>query len=284
MLGAIIGDMVGSPYEFSGNNIKTTDFPLFSERSRFTDDTVMTCAVAAGLLAGAPNSADDAQEHENIIDAMHDLGRQFPRAGYGQRFVLWIYGRKRTPLNSYGNGAAMRVSPVGWMFDSLEAVEHHAAISANVSHNHPEGVKGAQSVAGCIFLARHGASMPDIRTYVEQRYGYDLSRTLDEIRPSYYHIETCQQSVPEAIIAFLESTGFEDALRKAVSLGGDSDTIAAIAGSIAQAFYGDIPEHIVAEALPRLAPALLDVVLAWHRAGYGPQNLGATLERLALTT
>ena len=275
MLGAIIGDIVGSPYEFSGRSIKTTDFPLFSARSRFTDDTVMTCAVAAGLLAPA---VDEETEHNNLIDAMHSVGRQFPRAGYGQRFVLWIYGRKREPLNSYGNGSAMRVSPVGWMFERLEEVERHAAISAAVSHNHPEGIKGAQSVAGSIFLARTGATQADIKNYVEQRYGYDLSRTLEDIRPGYHHVETCQESVPEAITAFLESTGYEDAVRKAVSLGGDSDTQAAIAGSIAQAFYGEIPLEMLVGALKRLPPALLDIVKTWHDAGYGPKGLAAQLE------
>lgn len=267
MLGAIIGDMIGSPYEFTGHSIKTTEFPLFSALSRFTDDTVMTCAVAKGLLAPANN---EAQERDNLINAMHDLGREFPRAGYGQRFVLWIYGRKREPLGSYGNGSAMRVSPVGWMFDSLELVEHHAAISAAVSHNHLEGIKGAQAVAGSIFLARTGASQDAIRQYVTNRYGYDLTRTLDAIRPHYYHIETCQQSVPEAITAFLESTSYEDAVRKAVSLGGDADTQAAIAGSIAEAFYGRIPEAMIQEAFTRLSPSLFSVIRAWYESGFGP--------------
>lgn len=267
MLGAIIGDIVGSPYEFTGRSIKTTDFPLFSTRSRFTDDTVMTCAVAQALLE---KPGTEQEERDHLMDAMHSLGREFPKAGYGQRFVLWVYGRKRQPLGSFGNGSAMRVSAVGWMYDTLAEVEHHAAISAAVSHNHPEGIKGAQSVAGSIFLARNGASQQDIRQYVTGRYDYDLTRTLDEIRPGYYHIETCQQSVPEAITAFLESTSYEDAIRKAVSLGGDSDTQAAIAGSIAQAFYGVIAEDVIREAVVRLHPTLRNVVHAWHAAGFGP--------------
>ena len=277
MLGAIIGDIVGSPYEFTGRSIKTTDFPLFSPRSRFTDDTVMTCAVAKGLLQKA---ATEEEERDNLIDAMHEVGREFPRAGYGQRFVLWIYGRKREPLGSYGNGSAMRVSAVGWMFDTLAEVEHHAAVSAAVSHNHPEGIKGAQSVAGSIFLARKGATHQEIRQYVTERYGYDLSRTLDDIRPGYRHIETCQQSVPEAITAFLESTSYEDAIRKAVSLGGDSDTQAAIAGSIAQAAYGEIPMSIVDTALQLLPPQLLTIVQRWHAAGYGPESLQKKLMQI----
>lgn len=274
MLGAIIGDIVGSPYEFTGRSIKTTDFPLFSPKSRFTDDTVMTCAVAKALLQKANTEQN---ERDYLIDAMHELGRAFPKAGYGQKFVLWVYGRKREPLGSFGNGSAMRVSPVGWMYDTLAEVEQHAEISAAVSHNHPEGIKGAQAVAGSIFLARNGAARQEIRQYVTTRYNYDLSRTLDDIRPGYYHIETCQQSVPEAITAFLESSDYEDAIRKAVSLGGDSDTQAAIAGSIAQAFYGVIPEDIVREAITRVHPTLRDVIRAWHEAGFGPEQQRAMI-------
>lgn len=261
MLGAIIGDIVGSPYEFTGRSIKTTDFPLFSTRSRFTDDTVMTCAVAQALLE---KPGTEQEERDHLMDAMHSLGREFPKAGYGQRFVLWVYGRKRQPLGSFGNGSAMRVSAVGWMYDTLAEVEHHAAISAAVSHNHPEGIKGAQSVAGSIFLARQGKSKDEIRAYVADTYGYDLSRTLDEIRPDYVMQSSCQLSVPESIIAFLESTGFEDALRKAVSIGGDSDTIAAIAGSIAEAFYGDIPQGIQDMAISRLDIRLSSALRSWQ--------------------
>lgn len=263
MRGAIIGDIVGSVYEF--HNIKTTDFPLFSAKSRFTDDTVMTIAVALGLSHGAN---DPLATREAIIDAMHDLGGRYLKAGYGQKFFQWLLYRRREPYGSYGNGAAMRVSSVGWMYQSLDDVERYAEISAAVTHNHPEGIKGAQSVAAAIFLARTGSSKEDIRNYITSQYGYDLSRTLEAIRPTYKHNETCQGSVPEAIIAFLESTDFEDALRKAVSLGGDSDTIAAIAGSIADAFYQNIPERIAKEAMQRLDAALRKMLLDWQKASY----------------
>jgi len=255
MLGAIIGDIVGSPYEF--DNIKTTDFPLFSNHSYYTDDTVMTIAVAVGLWQGLN---DPESSREAIIDAMHDFGNLYDR-GYGGNFAQWIYQRSRQPYGSYGNGSAMRVSSVGWLYDSLDDVERYAEISAAVSHNHPEGVKGAQAVASAIFMARTGSTKEQIRRHIVSRYGYDLSRTLDQIRPKYEFSEICQTSVPEAIIAFLESENFEDAIRKAISLGGDSDTIGAITGSIAEAFYHDIPQWIVDEALSRLGDPLREIVI-----------------------
>ena len=261
MLGAIIGDIVGSPYEFTQNNIKTTDFPLFSNKSKFTDDTVMTVAVAEGAMQGhgSPESTREA-----IIDAMHKYGRMFPFAGYGQKFFLWLGTKKHTPYGSYGNGSTMRVSPVAWAYDTLEDVERYARISAEVTHNHPEGIKGACSTAAAIFMGRNGATQEEIRAYISERYGYDLSRTLTEIRPGYIHVESCQESVPEAIIAFLESTSFENAIRKAVSLGGDSDTIAAITGSIAEGFYREISQKIVDEAMSRLDSRLIAAIEAWR--------------------
>lgn len=248
MKGAIIGDIVGSVYEW--DNIKIKDFPFLSEQCFFTDDTVMTVAVAEGLLNGG--TAD------NFVDAMKKFGRLFPKAGYGGYFKGWLRSDSQAPYNSWGNGSAMRVSPVGWWFNSLEEVEAGAETSAAVTHNHPEGIKGAQATAGAIFLARNGASKTDIKDYVIQRYGYDLHRTLDAIRPHYEFNESCQGSVPEALIAFLESDGFEDAIRNAISIGGDSDTIAAIAGGIAEAAYG-IPDEIASRAASYLSAPLLEV-------------------------
>lgn len=248
MLGAIIGDIVGSVYEW--NNIKTKEFPLFSPDCFFTDDTVMTLAIAEGLLNGGSEKA--------FIKAMKELGRRYPGAGYGSRFGSWLFSEEESPYNSWGNGSAMRVSPVAWMFDTLEEVERYAEISASVTHNHPEGIKGAQATADSIFLARKGKTKQEIKTYVENTYGYDLSRTLDEIRMNYTFNESCQETVPEAIIAFLESVNFEDAIRNAISLGGDSDTLAAITGSIAEAAY-EIPGEISNHALSLLDEDLLDV-------------------------
>ena len=248
MLGAILGDIVGSPFEFDHNNYKHKDFPLLSERSHFTDDTVMTFAVARGLMAGQGNA------QKTFAEVQHEMqywGRKYPDAGYGGMFGQWLYAEHSEPYGSFGNGSAMRVAAAGWLFDTLDKTLEMAKVTAEVTHNHPEGIKGAQATAAAIFLARTGHSKPEIRQYVEQTFGYDLSRTCDEIRPGYRHVETCQQTVPEAIIAFLESTGFEDALRNAVSLGGDSDTLACITGGIAEAFYG-MSSELQQETLKRL--------------------------------
>ena len=248
MLGAILGDMVGSPFEFDRNNHKSKDFPLLSEKSHFTDDTVMTVAVARGLMAGQGNA------QKTFAEVQHEMqywGRKYPDAGYGGMFGQWLYAEHSEPYGSFGNGSAMRVAAAGWLFDTLDKTLEMAKVTAEVTHNHPEGIKGAQATAAAIFLARTGHSKPEIRQYVEQTFGYDLSRTCDEIRPYYCHVETCQQTVPEAIIAFLESNSFEDALRNAVSLGGDSDTLACITGGIAEAFYG-MPPELQQETLKRL--------------------------------
>jgi ADP-ribosylglycohydrolase len=256
MLGAILGDIIGSPYEFTQYNIKTTEFSLFSEGSQFTDDTVMTLAVAEGLMNGGN---DEESAKAEIIAAMLKYGKMYPKAGYGKRFGFWLFAAKDpAPYNSYGNGSAMRVSSVAWLFNDLTTVERFARASAEVTHNHPEGIKGAQATAAAIFMARQGESKEVIKRYIEERYGYDLSRTPEMIRPGYTHVETCQQTVPEAITAFLFSTGFENAVRLAVSLGGDSDTLAAITGSIAEAAYG-IPEELKKEALSRLDAPLVAV-------------------------
>ena len=267
MLGAIIGDIVGSVYEW--NNIKTKDFPLFSEKCFFTDDTVMTIAVADALLNGG--TADD------FIDSMKKYGRLYPNAGYGSRFGNWVHSNAREPYNSWGNGSAMRVSPCGWFAESLKETEALAEKSAAVTHNHPEGIKGAQATAAAIYLARNDMKKDKIKEYIESKYNYNLSRTLEEIRPVYQFNETCQETVPEAIIAFLESNGFEDAIRNAISLGGDSDTLAAITGSIAEAAYGIptadfegmgyVPNGIREKTFQILDDDLASVINAWLDKG-----------------
>ena len=243
-----MGDIVGSPYEFDHNNYKHKDFPLLSEKSHFTDDTVMTVAVAQGLMAGQGNVQKTFAE---VQHEMRRLGKAYPNAGYGGMFGRWLRAEHPQPYDSFGNGSAMRVAAAGWLFDTLDKTLEMAKVTAEVTHNHPEGIKGAQATAAVIFLARTGHSKPEIKRYVEQTFGYDLNRTCDEIRPTYHHVETCQETVPEAIIAFLESVSFEDALRNAVSLGGDSDTLACITGGIAEAFYGK-PQELRDETLKRL--------------------------------
>jgi autonomous glycyl radical cofactor GrcA len=209
MYGAILGDIIGSPYEFDQGN-KVKDFPLFSEESEFTDDTVMTIAVAEAFM-DAPT--DGQQIRERLIRTLHKYGKAFPDAGYGSRFGMWLFLQDSEPYGSYGNGSAMRVSPVAWIYQDLPAVLEAAKRSAEVTHNHPEGIKGAQATAAAIFLARTGSTKAEIRTFVEETFGYDLRRTCDEIRPGYHHVESCQETVPEAITAFLEGESFEDVMR-----------------------------------------------------------------------
>ena len=257
MYGAILGDMIGSPYEFDKGK-KTKDFPMFIEESRFTDDTVMTIAVADALL-GVSVEAPDGVICDDIISSMHRWGRKYPDAGYGSRFRNWLRSKDREPYGSYGNGSAMRVSSVGWLYPTIEETRRIARLSAQVTHNHPEGIKGAEATASAIFLARTASSKEEIRDYIVHEFGYDLSRTCDEIRPKYHHVESCQQTVPEAVTAFLEGTDFEDVIRTAVSLGGDCDTLTCIAGSIAEAFYG-VPEEMKAECRKRLPKDMLKVL------------------------
>ena len=270
MYGAILGDIIGSPYEFDRGN-KTKDFPLFSGYSEFTDDTVMTIAVADAFLPVQPEMEDDTIR-QRVVMKMQKYGRLYPHAGYGSRFRHWLRDRHPQPYNSWGNGSAMRVSSVGWLYNDLETVRRMARLSADVTHNHPEGIKGAEAVASVIFLARTGSTKEEIRGYIEREFGYDLHRTCDEIRPAYHHVESCQESVPEAIIAFLEGESFEDVLRTAVSLGGDSDTIAAIAGSIAEGYYG-LDDKWKAEAYARL-PEDLAAILRRFDALYGVRRTG----------
>ena len=236
MLGAIIGDIAGSLYEFESP--KTKDIELFAEGSRLTDDSIMTIAVGC---ACADSKLDDERDFKfSVIWYMRRIGRQYPRAGYGGMFYRWLISDVMPAYNSFGNGSAMRVSPVAWVADSLEQAETLAKWSAEVTHNHPEGIKGAQAIAAAIYLARIGKSKAEIKDYIEKNY-YNLDFTLDEIRPYYEFDVTCQGSVPQAIQCFLESADFEDAIRNAISLGGDGDTIAAMAGAIAEAYYG-VPE------------------------------------------
>ncbi len=251
MLGAMIGDIVGSIYEW--HNIKTKDFPLFSRRCFFTDDTVLTAATAQAILS-----------EMDFSEAYQDFSRRYPGRGYGGNFGQWIWAEDPQPYNSWGNGSAMRVSPVGFAYNDNDSVLAEAKHSAEVTHNHPEGIKGAQSTALAIFMSRQGASKEEIREEIIERFGYDLNRTLEEIRPGYTFDVSCQGSVPEAIIAFLESTGYEDAIRNAISLGGDSDTIACITGGIAEAFYGGVPEPIRTKGLSFLPEEFIDIIEKWQ--------------------
>ena len=268
MLGAIVGDIVGSVYEW--NNIKTKDFPLFRNDCFFTDDTVMTCAVAEAIMNGG--------QKDDFIDAMKKYGRMYPNADYGARFNRWLMTDNREPYNSFGNGSAMRVSPCAWVMEATtdelpSEVEYLAQLSADVTHNHPEGIKGAMATADAIYMCRYFCGGDGsgntaeikrrVKEHIEKEYGYDLSKTLDEIRPTYRFNETCQDTVPQAIVAFLESTDFEDAIRNAISLGGDSDTLAAITGSIAEAAYG-IPDWITDKVYTYLDEPLKDVLRRWE--------------------
>jgi ADP-ribosylglycohydrolase len=232
MIGAIAGDIIGSVYEW--HNIKTKDFRLFNEDSTFTDDSILTIALADSILTGT-----------SYVDNLKKFYFLYPDGGYGGSFHAWAQSETAAPYNSWGNGAAMRISPVGYAFDDLDTVLQKAAEFTAVTHNHPEGIKGGQATAAAIFLARTGKSKQEIRQFVETRFQYDLSKHVDEIRPTYAFDVSSQGTVPQAIRAFLDSSDFEDAIRTAISLGGDSDTLACITGGIAQAFYGTVPQHIV---------------------------------------
>lgn len=264
MYGAILGDIIGSPYEFDRGD-KTKVFPLFSRNSEFTDDTVMTLAVADAfmeVLAGRKCRIGDLDENAlkiKLVEKMQEYGRRYPYAGYGGNFAYWLEDDNPKPYNSFGNGSAMRVSSVAWLFDDIISVVNAARISAEVTHNHPEGIKGAQATAAAIYLARTGASKAKIKGFIHGEFGYDLSRTCDEIRPGYRHVESCQETVPEAITAFLEGDSFEDVIRTAVSLGGDCDTLTAIAGSMAEAQYG-VSEELKKECYSRLSDDLAAVL------------------------
>jgi len=253
MLGAIAGDMIGSPFEW--HNHKSKEFELFTEASRFTDDSVLTIALADSLLSGVPYS-----------QKLKEYFWRYPHAGYGGRFFRWAGSDDTRPYNSFGNGSAMRVSPVGWYFNDLSTVLSEARNSAAVTHDHPEGIKGAQATASAIFLARSGENKADIREFIVERFGYVFDFTLDEIRPHYRFDVTCQGSVPQALQAFFEANDFEDAVRNAVSIGGDSDTISCITGGIAEAFYGEIPANIRKEVFNRLDEPMAAITREFLRA------------------
>ena len=246
-MGAITGDIVGSIYEW--HNIKTTEFPLFSPSCDFTDDSVLTLATMDAITRGIPYEKN-----------YYDFATKYTGRGYGGGFSAWLASGSLKPYNSWGNGSAMRVSPVGWAFNTLSETLEEAEKSAEVTHNHPEGIKGAQATAACVFLARTGKSKVHIRNYVETVFGYDLKRTCDDIRPTYTFRAGCQETVPEAIVAFLDSTDFENAIRLAISLGGDSDTLACITGGIAEAFYGGVPADIASKVKNILEPELVEIV------------------------
>jgi len=244
ILGAFAGDIIGSAYEF--NNVKSEDFKLFPLGTHFTDDSVLTVATMDALLFNL-----------DYTEVYQEYGQLYPHRGYGGDFKSWIYSNNPKPYNSWGNGSAMRISPIGWYCENIEDVLTEAKKSAEVTHNHPEGIKGAQAVASAVYLARIGKNKNEIKQFIVEMFGYDLDRNLDKIRPEYTFDVSCQGSVPEAIIAFLESTDFENAIRLAVSIGGDSDTIACITGSIAEAFYKKIPDYIIEMVIIILGPDLM---------------------------
>ncbi len=266
MFGAILGDIIGSPYEFDMGN-KSKEFPLFSRHSKYTDDSVMTLAVAEALMDTRPGESDDAIR-SRLVSALQRWGRAYPNAGYGYGFARWLMKENPQPYDSWGNGSAMRVSAAAWLYDDLATVRKMARLSAEVSHNHPEGVKGAEATASAIFLARTGHSKAEIKVYITGEFGYDLSRTCNQIRPAYHHVESCQETVPEAITAFLEGESFEDVIRTAVSLGGDCDTLTAIAGSMAEGFYG-VPEELKAECRARLPERLREILQRFEEVQAG---------------
>lgn len=261
MLGAIAGDMIGKPYEFAP--IKTVEFPLFGPASGFTDDTVLTVALAESLLSGKP-----------YVDLAREYFHLYPHCSYGMTFAFWAMSDSREPYGSYGNGSAMRVSPAAWLHDTLEEVLDEAERSAAITHDHPEGIRGAQATAAAIFLARTGASKAAIRGAMGERFGYSLMASVDDLRPGYTFDVTCQGTVPAALIAFFDATDFESAVRHAVSLGGDSDTLACITGSIAEAYYGGVPRHIE-ERVWTLLDERLRKVTTEFRARYVEPRLAA---------
>lgn len=247
MLGAICGDVIGSVYE--GNNVKSKQFPLFSRKTRFTDDTVLTVAVADALL-----------NRKYFGATIYRYSNQYPNAGFGSRFKSWMKSKHPRPYGSYGNGSAMRVSPIGYAFDSIADVMRVAEKTSNISHNHPDAIAGAQAIASAVFLAKTGSSKQDIKIFIENKFNYNLNRTLDQIRPSYKFDVSAKGSVPEAILAFLESTDYEDAIRNAISIGGDSDTIACMCGAIAEAHYKIIPVDIVDRVKALLPTEFITVI------------------------
>lgn len=258
MYGAILGDIIGSRFEFDRGG-KTKDFELLTTEDKFTDDSVMTVAVAEALL----NTGTDAsveQIEAACIESMRKWGKWYPNVGYGQRFWMWLFSKGKTaPYCSYGNGSAMRVSATGWLYDSLERTREVARATANVTHNHPEGIKGAECTAAVIYMARIGASKEEIAEYIDSEFGYNYSETLEEMRSRHQHVESCQDSLPKALRSFFDGKSYEDVVRNAISLGGDTDTLAAIAGAMGEAFYG-MPDELKAEARNRVGEDMVEVL------------------------
>lgn len=266
MLGAIIGDVIGSVFE--NRNTKRVDFDLFSRFSSFTDDTVLTIAIAEAILIRSSNAQPSQNKRANqelYATKIKEYGRRFPHAGYGEMFKRWLQSNSLRGYKSYGNGSAMRVSPIGFAFETLEKVRDEAKLSAEVTHNHPEGIKGAQAIASAIHLARAGQRKPEIKAYIEKSFGYELGQSLDKIRLTYSFDSSCKGSVPQAMIAFFESNDFEDAIRKAISLGGDSDTIACMAGGIAQAYYRLIPDYLVDQTMLLLDSQFRETIRTFNK-------------------
>lgn len=270
MLGSIAGDIIGSVYEW--NRIKTKDFPLFQPNSVFTDDSVLTIAIAEAI-----------QNQSDYRTTVIQYGRCYPHAGYGSAFQQWLLTTEPEPYESWGNGSAMRVSPVGVAFSDEATVLKESELTAVFTHNHPEGIKGAQATALAVFMAKHGNTKDDIRDAISSRFQYDLSKTIDDIRESYTFQVSCQKSVPEAILAFLDSTSWEDAVRNAISLGGDSDTLACITGGIAEAFYRDIPLYVLREVRSRLTEELWTSSTRFYRE-FGLAEINEKLNQLAEET
>lgn len=263
MYGAILGDIIGSRFEFD-NGGKTKDFELLTDQDNWTDDTVMTVAVAEALL-DAGKDAGEKEIEASCIRSMQKWGQTYPYAGYGAKFIHWVHAKDPKPYNSFGNGSAMRVSAAGWLYDTLERTRKVACITARVSHNHPEGIKGAECTAAVIFMGRNGASKEEIEAYVVKEFGYDLSETLDEMRRRHQHVETCMDSLPKALRSFLDGDSYEDVVRNAVSLGGDTDTLAAIAGAMAEGFY-NMPVMLKAKCMMWVEEDMLDVMKRFDRA------------------
>jgi len=255
ILGAIAGDIIGSVYEW--DNVKTTDFDLYSKKSKFTDDSVLTLATMDILLSNG-----------DYTENYQGYGKKYPKRGYGGNFYKWIHRKNPKPYNSWGNGSAMRSSPIGWYCNSIDEVMAEAKKSAEVTHNHLEGIKGAQATAASVYLARIGKSKEEIKEFVTKTFNYNLERKIDDIRIDYKFDVSCQGSVPEAIIAFLESTDFENAIRLAISIGGDSDTIACITGGIAEAFYKNIPDNIINKTIDILPEELIKLIEAFSEKYY----------------
>ena len=293
MHGAIIGDIIGSRFEFDDGH-KSKEFELFTDECDYTDDTVMTIAVAEALMDAGPD-ADEKTIKDLLINSMKKWGKKYPYAGYGSRFIDWVLSDDAEPYGSYGNGSGMRVSSAGWLYNSLDRTREVARWTAEITHNHPEGIKGAESTAAAIFLARQGASKDEIQDYIESEFGYDLSRTLDDIRPGYYHVEDCMRTMPEAFECFLESESYEDCIRNVMYIGGDTDTLGAIAGAIAEAYWG-LPLSLIIKAkeylpedIDRVINRFNDVVHGSEKApedtsGYeNNKNIKMAAERVIIT-